>query len=983
MLKEILFLSLLLISLVTSNGLKTCQYQYARKPSKSSPESVIYELEVPLVVSLAACVMRSNLNPKKYAIGETKIRGVLYTGDGGRYEPLLLARELLFENVNGSSLTFPDSDTPNIPVVEPSDNAMPQQAASDPPQFQEFHIYLVENFDRGLYDILRVYPSSSLEMVSLCNWPEAGADHHQVPLSAPKLELRVVKKDLLMHFETSDVISSPFAAAPGEIEGSGWRKAMHSSKVDVFSKKRTAKSAPSSIASSMIEINQAHNDVLLLSSVAIMGMCPEMLVFGGYERLPRYELLNDLAAAAPVLTRCLPTLVIDNRDDSISAEVLVFLERFYGASAIHWVLALSRSADISSAVVMDAHIVVRASLRGGNVGLSAVPRCLVNSLSVSTGLSDPDEVGENNVLRVEGEEREMDAGVVGGRLLWAQTVPFENSRLRMSDYGLRVSLVSSERGDEGAVLRVQRGGSEGTLLTMATRTYQVVDGAVMALELVDADVDGGAANVDWIGDSRDDSDEAATLRSLVSGSSANMQDHQGGSFGGDLPETPYGRHSELSTHAVRGEFVEEEDDVLHATFNADLLDIIPSYTSSEPTSSFDRSTVSTFESLRYLVCAETIVPAGGVSRSCVNCDLPLGRLAADVPPFTAILPLYRSVMSGASFTPRDYGKINMTNVDHATLNRYNALRRLRQERERKLVALCRTYITSTIVADFIAGAVWFDQTSAEPRNCLLKLAEICTDFVGELVKYREIMFQGSSTGSEGALVKEYHARGGLSSRPQAPYDSNFSTVPTTGPLGLNYDPNGCLEPVYCNHMVEFQRRALLWQRLPNSPVIEELTRNISLDLYDFDIGSVEAFAKRVKMQASDVTLPLCSFDGEYPYQEPWRHHDEYYNFTCPTKRYRAPQAAFDSSPTDAAVPTATDLENSCASTRLLVYEQEGPRLGIGALVTALGVMVRYAMCHNRTLVFNTQNEDPFVARWKFPGCATSTFEVGQLLLITM
>lgn len=970
----------------------SCQYEY---PAKQSEASVIHNLHVPVTVSLTSCLFYAynSIAKNVSGVGKPLSKGLFYIGDGSGYEPLLLTRELLF-----------------APTAMNNYSRHPVNGVDT----LDVNIFMIESFNRGAYDVLGSYPSTVLEIISSCD--TSNGNHTITPdLFSRHIGMMIFKNDIFLRYETSPVSSLLFVSeSKTKSELGSKRSVLYSSKVVPVLVPGTTTNVHN-----IAGINSIHDNALIMSAVAVHAACPNVLVFDGYDRLPRYNLLADLAVAVPVLIHCQPALLVHNQDDDIAEEVLALLLRFYGAAAVHWVLTLSSGSSNSSgsssgSVILDAHLVVGQS-----------PDSL---LSVSSSMFASAVTGES-AFRLD----EV------GDLLWMQFVPYEHGRSLASDYGFRLSSVQVGEIPHLLVVRTNDSSvgvdAESVLLTTSVREYTVSKAGVRAAAVIEDCV--GSVNDDINGIDNnginsvncESCEEDDVLRALMGEDSIDLDIEE------DNQETPYSNFMSSSKHAALvdlegaegyaplsagGSMGNSEYDngngnggVLNAIFSLDLLEIVRTSTPSEPSYAFNGSSVGIFDSLSFKLCEETTVDSRDIENSCVRCNLPLGRTAAEIPPFSATLPLYHSVSWGRERTPRAYtnvqygdavddigGGVDRSVSSNMTVRRQErALLRLRHERGLKIAALCRAYIASVIVSPVIEVSVWFGVDSRQPRYCITELVSACTLFINEQVKYREIMFQDTrktetaSTAEIGPnsqtaitnrklrrLVHTY-GTGTIKGEHYAPvisYDPNSSIVPTSGPLGLQYDLTGCLEPIYCSHMVEYLRRVLLWQKLPNSPIIEELSRNISFQLYGFDIGSNEAFAAQNGHHGGELMLPLASFDGEFPYQEPWRHHDEYYNCTHDVRnaalRYKQPPTATESSPADASPPTAADIEDRCASTRLLVYEIEGMRMGIGSMVTTLGAMMRFAMCHNRTLVISPQDEDPFVSRWKFPGCTTTTFE---------
>lgn len=65
---------------------------------------------------------------------------------------------------------------------------------------------------------------------------------------------------------------------------------------------------------------------------------------------------------------------------------------------------------------------------------------------------------------------------------------------------------------------------------------------------------------------------------------------------------------------------------------------------------------------------------------------------------------------------------------------------------------------------------------------------------------------------------------------------------------------------------------------------------------------------------------------------------------------------------------------TCASSKFLLYEPHSEKHGIGSMIEQIATAFRFALCHDRILVFIPDGEIPTMLKWRHPGCRGNMFE---------
>ena len=246
-------------------------------------------------------------------------------------------------------------------------------------------------------------------------------------------------------------------------------------------------------------------------------------------------------------------------------------------------------------------------------------------------------------------------------------------------------------------------------------------------------------------------------------------------------------------------------------------------------------------------------------------------------------------------------------------------------------ALVFTYINESYIQDTMPSII-----RKQAYSCIKVLYMDCEQFLLKQIEYYEKFPKKRNVSFE---TEWTHA--GVDKN-----EVEFNPL-TKLPLQINYNYYECLEPIFCGHLVEFQRRIRIWQLLPPHPQLDVLS------------------AFEYEQYAHNNTAVKLG-DKKYPPELPWKYHDILQNKQCK--------------------PIAKEqTEHTCDSVKFLIYEPPADYFGIGAMINMIAAMFRYAMCHKRVLLLapktvgdrftNYLGNNSFINRWSFPGCKSNLFEV--------
>jgi hypothetical protein len=152
------------------------------------------------------------------------------------------------------------------------------------------------------------------------------------------------------------------------------------------------------------------------------------------------------------------------------------------------------------------------------------------------------------------------------------------------------------------------------------------------------------------------------------------------------------------------------------------------------------------------------------------------------------------------------------------------------------------------------------------------------------------------------------------------------------PLTAQHDDSLCMEPVWCSHTVEFQRRIRAWQfpEEPTAPLAEHVQ-----------------FSKRLRAQQQHQQGGGKDGGNQEEGQ--------------PRRR-------------DWSVRANASTVGSCAASKFLVYEPPSHAHGLGSMLELIASTFRYAICLDRILVLNAFNQSGTLTKWIHPGCQGSFAE---------
>jgi hypothetical protein len=193
--------------------------------------------------------------------------------------------------------------------------------------------------------------------------------------------------------------------------------------------------------------------------------------------------------------------------------------------------------------------------------------------------------------------------------------------------------------------------------------------------------------------------------------------------------------------------------------------------------------------------------------------------------------------------------------------------------------------------------------------------------------------------ASGIVVSDEEAS--ASATPYAYYELNAHNT-TAGslqwferpPLTAQHDDSLCMEPVWCSHTVEFQRRIRAWQfpEEPTAPLAEHVQ-----------------FCKRLRAQQQHQQQQGGGTDGGSQEEDQ------------PRRR-------------DWSVRANASTVGSCAASKFLVYEPPSHAHGLGSMLELIASTFRYAICLDRILVLNAFNQSGTLTKWIHPGCQGSFAE---------
>jgi hypothetical protein len=193
--------------------------------------------------------------------------------------------------------------------------------------------------------------------------------------------------------------------------------------------------------------------------------------------------------------------------------------------------------------------------------------------------------------------------------------------------------------------------------------------------------------------------------------------------------------------------------------------------------------------------------------------------------------------------------------------------------------------------------------------------------------------------ASGTVVSDEEAS--ASATPYAYYELNAHNA-TAGslqwferpPLTAQHDESLCMEPVWCSHTVEFQRRIRAWQfpEEPTTPLAEHVQ-----------------FSKRLRAQQQHQQQQGGGTDGGSQEEDQ------------PRRR-------------DWSVRANASTVGSCGASKFLVYEPPSHAHGLGSMLELIASTFRYAICLDRILILNAFNQSGTLTKWIHPGCQGSFVE---------
>jgi hypothetical protein len=155
------------------------------------------------------------------------------------------------------------------------------------------------------------------------------------------------------------------------------------------------------------------------------------------------------------------------------------------------------------------------------------------------------------------------------------------------------------------------------------------------------------------------------------------------------------------------------------------------------------------------------------------------------------------------------------------------------------------------------------------------------------------------------------------------------------PLTAQHDDSLCMEPLWCSHTVEFQRRIRAWQfpEEPTAPLPEHVQ-------YSKRLRAQQQHQQRQQGGGADGS----GQEEDQPRRRDW------------------------------SVRANASTVGSCAASKFLVYEPPSHAHGLGSMLELIASTFRYAICLDRILVLNTFNQSGTLTKWIHPGCQGSFVE---------